>query len=277
MAAFGLFRHGGMDANQPALDVRNLASGYPGKRQAISNISFSTGGGERVAVIGHNGAGKSTLFKAVVGLLPITAGQILIYGADCHSYHSHIGYVPQQNAIDWSFPVSIFDVVMMGRSRHIGWLRRPGKKDRKTVQTILEQLSLHDLANRQISELSDGQRHRVFIARALAQETPILLLDEPFTGLDHHSEHEIIETLDILTQSGITILLSTHHLEKAALHFDSILILNQGSLLAYGKPDDVLKPQNLKATFGTAMPVFGYDGSLMFEHYAERGGDDELD
>lgn len=245
MARFGLplFKHTRIDLDQPALAVQNLASGYPGEGPAIANISFSVAGGERVAVIGPNGAGKSTLFKAIVGLLPIAAGHIAIYGEDCHSRHGHIGYVPQRNTIDWSFPASVFDVVMMGRNRHIGWFRLPGKKDRAAVSAILERLSLHDFAGRQISELSEGQRHRVFIARALAQENPVLLLDEPFTGLDQASEREVIETLDILTQSGMTILLSTHHMEKADLRFDKVLILNQGAMLAFDNPADALALQ----------------------------------
>ena len=193
--------------------------------------------GERVAVIGPNGAGKSTLFKAIVGVKHISSGRITIYGEDTHSSHTNVGYVPQQSAIDWSFPASVFDVVMMGRCRHIGWFRWPSKDDRAIVRDILEHLSLDQLADRQISELSGGQRQRVFIARALAQDTRLMVLDEPFTGVDQTAEQEIIESLDILTNHGITLLLSTHHMENAALHFDKILILRQ-RLLAYGPPDD---------------------------------------
>ncbi len=250
--------------DKAALQAVQVAAGYQGNRQAVDNITFTVASGERVAVIGPNGAGKSTLFKAIVGVLPFTQGHISIYGEDCHSSHSNVGYVPQQSAIDWSFPASVFDVVMMGRSRHIGWFRWPGKNDKDIVRDILEHLSLSDLANRQISELSGGQRQRVFIARALAQDTRIMVLDEPFTGVDQTAEQEIIDTLDILTKHNITILLSTHHMQNAALHFDKVLILRR-EILAYGPPNEVLTAQNLGAAFGAAAPVLHHgDDLLMF-------------
>jgi len=248
----------------PALQVDRVSAGYRGNRHALDNISFSVEGGERVAVIGPNGAGKSTLFKAIVGVMHISSGSITIYGEDSHSSHTNVGYVPQQSAIDWTFPASVFDVVMMGRCRHIGWFRWPGKDDRDIVRDILEHLSLDQLADRQISELSGGQRRRVFIARAMAQDTRLMVLDEPFTGVDQTAEQEIIESLDILTNHGITLLLSTHHMENAALHFDKILILRQ-RLLAYGPPDDTLTTANLRDAFGSALPVMTHgDDLLMF-------------
>lgn len=259
------------DREQPALRVERLSAGYPGKRRAIHNLNFTIASGERVAIIGPNGAGKSTLFKAIVGLLPFSAGHISIHGADCYSSHIHVGYVPQQSAIDWSFPASVFDVVMMGRSRHIGWFRWPGKDDRATVLDILARLGLSALADRQISELSGGQQRRVFIARALAQDTSIMLLDEPFTGVDQSAEQEIIESLDILTNHGISILLSTHHMANATLHFDRVLILN-GELLAYGPPADVLTPRNLTLAFGGALPVFAYGDELLMFSKDNAGG-----
>jgi ABC-type Mn2+/Zn2+ transport system ATPase subunit len=254
----------GSEDDFSALKVMRLSAGYPGNRHALDDINFSVDAGERVAIIGPNGAGKSTLFKAIVGVLHFTRGAISIYGEDCHSSHSNVGYVPQQSAIDWSFPASVFDVVMMGRSRHIGWFRWPGKDDRAIVNDILEHLSLGDLATRQISELSGGQRRRVFIARALAQDTRIMVLDEPFTGVDQTAEQEIIETLDILTNHNITILLSTHHMQNAALHFDKVLILRR-KVLAYGPPSEVLTAQNLRDAFGAAAPVLHHgDDLLMF-------------
>ena len=248
----------------PALQVDRVTAGYSGDWQALNDISFTVEKGERVAVIGPNGAGKSTLFKAIVGVLQISRGRITIYGHDSQSSHSNVGYVPQQNAIDWTFPASVFDVVMMGRSRHIGWFRWPGKGDREIVRDILARLSLDDLADRQISELSGGQRQRVFIARAMAQDTRLMVLDEPFTGVDQTAEQEIIDSLDILTQHGITLLLSTHHMDKAALRFDKILILRR-RLLAYGPPADTLTTANLRDAYGGALPVMTQgDGLLMF-------------
>jgi len=249
-------------ADPPALHVERVSAGYRGNRHALDDISFSVQKGERVAVIGPNGAGKSTLFKAIVGVMQISGGRITIYGEDTHSSHTNVGYVPQQNAIDWSFPASVFDVVMMGRSRHIGWFRWPGKDDRAIVSDILAHLSLEDLADRQISELSGGQRQRVFIARAMAQDTRLMVLDEPFTGVDQTAEQEIIDSLDILTHHGITLLLSTHHMENAALHFDKILILRR-RLLAYGSPDDTLTTANLRDAFGSALPVMTHGEDLL--------------
>ena len=248
----------------PALYVDRVSAGYRGNRHALDDISFKVEKGERVAVIGPNGAGKSTLFKAIVGVMHISSGSITIYGEDTHSSHTNVGYVPQQNAIDWTFPASVFDVVMMGRSRHIGWFRWPGKDDRDIVRDILEHLSLDQLAHRQISELSGGQRQRVFIARAMAQDTRLMVLDEPFTGVDQTAEQEIIDSLDILTSHGITLLLSTHHMENAALHFDKILILRQ-RLLAFGPPEDTLTTANLRDAFGSSLPVMTQaDDLIMF-------------
>ncbi|MCY3867135.1 MAG: metal ABC transporter ATP-binding protein [Chloroflexi bacterium] len=255
----------------PALRVDGVSAGYRGNRHALDDISFSVDRGERVAVIGPNGAGKSTLFKAIVGVMQVSSGRITIYGEDTHSSHTNVGYVPQQSAIDWTFPASVFDVVMMGRCRHIGWFRWPRKDDRAIVRDILEHLSLDQLADRQISELSGGQRRRVFIARAMAQDTRLMVLDEPFTGVDQTAEQEIIDSLDILTNHGITLLLSTHHMENAALHFDKILILRQ-RLLAYGSPDEALTTANLRDAFGSALPVMTQsDDLLMFSvDYADE-------
>ena len=260
-----------VDREYPALQVDRLSAGYPGNRHALRDISFVVQSGARIAIIGPNGAGKSTLFKAIVGLLSFTSGRISIYGEDCHSSHSNVGYVPQQSAIDWSFPASVFDVVLMGRSRHIGWFRLPGKDDHDIVRDILEHLSLSTLADRQISELSGGQRRRVFIARALAQDTRIMVLDEPFSGVDQTSEQVIIETLAILTNHGITILVSTHHMENATQLFDKILIL-KGEVLAYGEPNSVMKPENLTRAFGGAIPVFAHGDELLMFSKDKVGG-----
>ena len=254
---------------QAALVVRQLGTGYPGNRRALCNISFTIEAGERVAIIGPNGAGKSTLIKAIVGVLQFNSGSISIFGEDCYSSHSLVGYVPQQNLIDWSFPASVYDVVMMGRSRHIGWFRLPRRSDHQAVRAVLERLGLGDLAKRQISELSGGQRRRVFIARALAQDSRVLLLDEPFSGVDQQAEGEIIEALDIMTEHGITIMMSTHHLDNAALHFDKILALRQGGIAAFGAPDEVLEPRMLRQAFGWTFSTVR-DDLLMLDRQAKR-------
>lgn len=256
---------------QAALSVQGVAAGYPGERRALNAASFEVWPGESVAVIGPNGAGKSTLFKAIVGLLPFTEGSISIHGEDCRTSHNMVGYVPQHGEIDWSFPVTVADVVMMGRTRQIGWMRWPGRKDRQVVNDLLESLRLGHLAKRQIGQLSGGQKRRVFIARALAQETNVLLLDEPFTGVDATAEQEILDALDLLHQQGITVLLATHDLGKAARHFDKLLLLNR-YVIAYGTAAEVLRPENLQQAYGGAIGVFEQDGRTLI--FADEHGCD---
>lgn len=242
-----------------ALDVYRLAAGYPGDRRAIEDVTFSVDPGERIAVIGPNGAGKSTLFKAIVGLLPFTMGHISIDGKDCRSSHNLVGYVPQQSEIDWEFPVNVYDVVMMGRARAMGWWPWPRAQDREAVQRVLQRLNLTDIAHRQIGALSGGQKRRVFIARALVQETRVLLMDEPFTGVDQRAEADIMATLDLLTEQGITLLLATHDMNKAATHFDRILLMKR-TLLAYGTAADVMQPDVLHRAYGGAMTILDHNG-----------------
>lgn len=241
-----------------ALDVHDLSAGYPGDRRAIHDIRFKVNAGERIALVGPNGAGKSTLFKAIAGLIPFTQGAISVYGEDCRSSHTHVGYVPQHNEIDWSFPVTVYDVIMMGRARHSRWFPWWQTDDHARIETLLDQLSLKPLANRQINELSGGQKRRVFIARALAQEANILLMDEPFTGVDTTAEQEIMTTLDMLREQGITILLATHDMERAARDFDRVLLLKQ-TLLAYGHADEVMQPDILRKAYSGALTVFTND------------------
>ena len=247
----------------PALDVRDLSAGYPGERRTIHNLTFSVQSGERVALIGPNGAGKSTLFKAIAGLIPFTSGDISVQGQDCRSSHTYVGYVPQQSEIDWTFPVTVYDVVMMGRARHSRWFPWWRGSDHEAVDALLERLSLTALSKRQIGELSGGQKRRVFIARALAQEANILLMDEPFTGVDTAAEQEIIATLDVLTAQGITILLATHDLGRAAQDFDRVLLLKQ-RLLAYGEPEAVIQADVLRQAFGGALSVFRQGNETIF-------------
>ena len=238
-----------------ALEVHQLAAGYPADRHALNRVSFNVHFGERVAIIGPNGAGKSTLFKAIAGLIPFTAGHISVEGEDCRSSHTIVGYVPQQSEIDWSFPVTVYDVVMMGRARHSRWFPWWRPRDNERVEQLLEQLSLKDIASRQIGELSGGQKRRVFIARALAQEARVLLMDEPFTGVDPSAEHDILDTLDVLSAEGITILLATHDMGKASRYFDRVLLLKR-TLIAFGRSEEVMQPEVLRRAYGGALAVF---------------------
>ena len=246
-----------------ALTVDNLSAGYRGKDFAIADICFDLHIGERVALIGPNGAGKSTLFKTLVGMIPHQTGYISLHGEDCRTSHKLFGYVPQQEAIDWSFPATVEDVVMMGRVRKIGWFRMPSKHDRQIVQYALEQVGMSEFIHRQIGQLSGGQRRRVFIARALAQETDVLLLDEPFNGVDVNAEAEIFATLESLQEKGITMLIATHDLALANTRFDRVLALNC-QLIADGEPKDVFTPDILRRVYGNRVGVFEYGGQATF-------------
>lgn len=248
--------------NLPAIAVQQMSAGYPGDRFTVENITFSVETGERVAVIGPNGAGKSTLFKAIVGLIPMSKGGVSIHGEDCRTSHSLVGYVPQHNEIDWNFPATVGDVVMMGRARQMGWLRWPRRHDWIAVEDVLNQVGMLHLMNRQIGQLSGGQKRRVFIARALAQNADVLLLDEPFNGIDVAAEEEIMETLDMLRQRQVTVILATHDMDMAASHFDKMLLL-KNTVLAYGTPDDVFTPTNLKVAYGGRVSVFEENGQTV--------------
>ncbi len=225
----------------PILEVNNLTVSYNGKH-ALESVSFSVQAGERVAIVGPNGSGKSTLFKAMVGLLQPAKGTAETSGAE-------VGYVTQRSAVDWRFPVTVHDVVMMGRIGKMGWLRWQRPRDREIVQQCLQQVGMLGYASHQIGELSGGQQQRVFIARALAQEATILLMDEPFTGVDAPSQEAILEILDRLHGQGVTVLVSTHDLNLAVERFDRLALLNQ-QLIAYGPPQLVVTPETLAAAYG---------------------------
>jgi len=215
---------------------------------AIQSVSFQINAGQQVAIVGPNGAGKSTLFKVIVGALKPSSGVVNIFGhdPDCHIC---IAYVPQRSQIDWTFPVTVEDVVMMGRTGQIGLFRWPRKRDWEQVRQSLERVKANHLAKKQIGELSGGQQQRVFIARAIAQGADLLLMDEPFSGLDLTSHEAILEILDSLKIDGVTVLVATHDLKLAAERFDQVLLLNR-QIIAYGPPASVLSSQNLVQAFG---------------------------
>jgi len=238
-----------------SLIVKNLSAGYPGLRNALQNVSFTVNQGERIGILGPNGAGKSTLFKALVGLIPFRTGEISASQADCRDSHQLIGYVPQQEQIDWTFPVTVKDVVMMGRVRRIGWGRIATRPHRLIADQMLDLVGMADFRHRQIGELSGGQRRRVFIARALAQETRVLLLDEPFSGIDVSAEQDILQVLDRLAEEGVTVLLATHNLNTAPQLFDRLMMLKQ-TCIAYGTPEEVFTPENLQMVYGNRVGVF---------------------
>ena len=230
------------------LEVEDITVGYNG-RPALQALTFQIPHGAQVAVVGPNGAGKSSLFKALVGLLPLRSGRILIHGQSLGMHQDCVAYVPQREAVDWRFPVTVADVVMMGRYGRQGWLRRPNAADRAAVAHALETMNILSLAPRAIGELSGGQQQRVFLARALAQEPHILLMDEPFTGVDLTTQESTLALLDRLRAQQVTVLISTHDLALAASRFEYVLLLNQ-RLIAYGPPARVFTTARLAEAFG---------------------------
>lgn len=235
------------------LEVEHLSVAYAAKI-VLRDVSFQIPHGARVAVVGPNGAGKSTLFKALVGLLPLQSGQILIHGLPLGDHKDCVAYIPQREEVDWRFPVTVQDVVTMGRFGARGWFARPNREDRQAVQRSLEEMGIAGLADTPISDLSGGQQQRVFLARALAQEPHILLMDEPFTGVDATTQEATLELLDRLREREVTAIISTHDLNLAASRFDAVILLNKG-LVAYGAPAEVMKPENLVRAFGSSLLV----------------------
>ncbi len=244
-----------------AIHLDGVSVGYNGK-PALQDVTLDVTRGLRLAVLGPNGAGKSTLFKAILGLLPLQSGHLLIHGEPPRRRDTHIAYVPQREAIDLHFPVSVRDVVMMGRYGRIGWLKRPGRVDRQVVDRAIRQLDMLDLADQPIGELSGGQMQRAFLARALAQEADILLLDEPFTGVDPLTESAIYAALDDLRARGMTVLVATHDLDKALSHFDDLLLVN-GSVVACGCAEDVFRPEILRRAFGSQVTLIPSGNRIM--------------
>jgi manganese/iron transport system ATP-binding protein len=249
----------------PVLELRDVSVAYTGTAVtgwALEDVSFSLTPGQRVAVVGPNGAGKSTLFKLVAGTIKATVGSIDVYG---HRPDGHIciAYVPQRNQIDWQFPVTVEEVVMMGRVGQIGLFRWPSRRDWQLVRHSLERVNALHLADKQIGELSGGQQQRVFIARALAQEAELLLLDEPLSGLDVPSREAIFTILDALRPDGVTVLLATHDLNLASECFDQVILLNR-RIIAHGRAASVLTPANLLQAYGGHVHLIpAGDGTLL--------------
>jgi ABC-type Mn2+/Zn2+ transport system ATPase subunit len=231
------------------LEIENVSVAYNGA-PVLRDVSFRIPHGTRIAVVGPNGAGKSTLFKALVGLLPLRAGRVLIHGLPLGHHLDCVAYVPQREEVDWRFPVTVTDVVMMGRYGRLGWLRRPGKQDHVAVARALDQMRVRDLAAQPIGDLSGGQQQRVFLARALAQEPHILLMDEPFTGVDAATQEATLDLLDQLREQKVTVMVSTHDLNLATTRFDQVLLLNR-DVISVGEPRQVFTEENLSRAFGT--------------------------
>jgi ABC-type Mn2+/Zn2+ transport system ATPase subunit len=240
-------------AARPAVELQGVTAGYR-KRIALENVTLTVPAGTMMAIVGPNGGGKSTFLKLLLGILTPWRGSLRVFGVAPVAARLQIGYVPQSGTGDWSFPATVGEVVMMGRCRRIGWLRRPSKGDWQAVREALELVGMGGRLDDQVGELSGGQQQRVFFARALVQEPRLLLLDEPLAGVDALTEQDIYRLLREMTDRGVTVLFTTHNLSTIAEQFDLVALVNQG-IVAMGRPDDVITEHNLRATYGPRMAL----------------------
>lgn len=236
-----------------AVEVNDLTVAYQDK-PVLWDIDLEVPRGKLMGIIGPNGAGKSTLIKAVLGLVRPAAGSVLIHGRPLREARRLTAYVPQRGSVDWDFPTSVLDVVMMGRYGALGWLRRPGKRERELAMNALEQTGMQEFAARQISQLSGGQQQRVFLARALVQDAQVYFMDEPFQGVDARTERAIITVLQNLRGANRTVLVVHHDLDTVKEYFDSVLLLNVRRIAA-GPVDEVFTEENLRRTYGGRVPL----------------------
>ena len=233
----------------PALEVRRLTASY-GARPVLWDVDATFPAGALSAIVGPNGAGKSTLLRAALGLVPPDSGQVLVHGRPVRSSLDMIAYVPQRDAVDWDFPITVREVVEMGRYRSVGWFRRVGRSERAFVDECLERVGMTRYAGRQIGALSGGQRQRVFLARALSQRAQVLVMDEPFAGVDARTEASVLELLAALrTQEGRSIVVVHHDLATVRQAFDWALVLNVRAV-ACGPVDEALAPDVLSRAYG---------------------------
>ncbi len=232
----------------PAIEVHDLTVSYQHK-PVLWAIDFSIPEGKIVSVVGPNGAGKSTLLKAVMGLLPRASGYVKIYGEDLEKKRSLIAYVPQREEVDWDFPIHVYDVVLMGRYGRRAFYHRPTKEDHLVTSEALEQVGMAEFSKRQISQLSGGQQQRVFLARALAQQATVYLMDEPFAGVDAATEKAIVEVFEKLRAAGKTIVCVHHDIQTVVEYFDWTILINL-RLIAAGPTATVFTAENLNRTYG---------------------------
>ena len=231
-----------------ALHVEGLTVAYHGE-PVLWDVHLALPRGEAMAVVGPNGAGKSTLLQTALGLLPALAGRVQIAGEPLAKRRDRVAYVPQRNSVDWDFPTTVLDVVLMGTYGRLGWFRRPGRKERDEAMAALEMVEMVPLADRQISELSGGQQQRVFLARAFVQHADLLLMDEPFSGVDAKTERAIVSLLHGFRDEGKTLLIVHHDLATVPEYFDSVTLLNR-HVIACGPIAEAFSDANLEATYG---------------------------
>lgn len=239
--------------SKPALEIDDLTVAYK-LRPVLWDIDLKVPEGVMMAVIGPNGAGKSTLIKACLGIVKPLAGEVKMLGEPYLKMRSKIGYVPQRGSVDWDFPTTVKDVVLMGTYGRLGWIRRPGKKQAVMARAAIDRVGLSDFADRQISQLSGGQQQRVFLARALVQNAEIYFLDEPLQGVDATSEKAIIDILKELKSKGKTLIVVHHDLQTVKRYFDWVTFLNV-KVVSSGPVEKVFTTENLKETYGSALTL----------------------
>jgi manganese/zinc/iron transport system ATP- binding protein len=232
----------------PPIEVHNLTVAY-GRRPVLWDVDFAAPAGQLIALVGPNGAGKSTLIKAIMGLLPLSAGWVHVFGEPLAKRRKDVAYVPQRESVDWDFPTDALDVVLMGRYGHLRLFGRPGRDDRRLALEALDKVGMSAFARRQISQLSGGQQQRVFIARALAQDASIYLMDEPFAGVDAATESAIVQLLRDMKARGKTVLVVHHDLQTVPDYFDWTMLLNM-RLVAFGPTAQVFTQERLNETYG---------------------------
>ena len=250
----------------PALEVRGLWTGY-NHHAALEDITFQVAQGEIVGIIGPNGSGKSTLMKSAMGLVKPWRGTVSVLGQPSQSQRRLVGYMPQIEHVDWDFPVTVSDVALMGRYSLLGLLRRPTRGDRETADLALERVGMYPLRQRLIGELSGGQRRRVLLARALANDPLLLLLDEPVAGLDASAQHQFLDTVEALRDEGKTVVLSTHDLSCVSGWCGKAACLNR-RLIAFGPPAQIFDEKVLSETFGSHLLLVHMDGqAYAYQHH----------
>jgi manganese/zinc/iron transport system ATP- binding protein len=240
--------HGSEHPESAPLSIHDLTVAYH-RKPVLWDVDFDAPEGRLIGIVGPNGAGKSTLLKAVLDLIPKASGRVMIYGRPYRRQRQLIGYVPQRESVDWDFPVSALDVVAMGRYGRIGWFKPVGRRDRAAALECLDRVGMADYAHRQISQLSGGQQQRVFLARALAQEARVYLMDEPFAGVDAATEKAIVALLRELKHQGRTVLAVHHDLQTVPEYFDYVVLLNM-RIVAHGPVKTTFTTENLKKTYG---------------------------
>lgn len=239
------------------LTIRNLSVAYR-KKPVLRDIEFEAPEGKLIGIVGPNGAGKSTLIKATLGLIPRLCGEVSIFGEPYARQRRRVGYVPQRESVDWDFPTNALDVVMMGRYGHLGWFRRPGRKERAIAMECLDKVGMSAYADRQISQLSGGQQQRIFLARALAQDADLYFMDEPFVGVDAATEKAIVALLGELKEQGKTVLVVHHDLATVEEYFDWLMLLNE-TIVAFGPVERTFTPEHLQTAYGGKLTLLGRD------------------